>query len=216
MEAVTIDRVMNWRPCYEREQIEVLFAERETITALDVLAMPIPSEDVLWAVLREDLIDLRTLRLFAVWCARQVLALVAQPDLRSVVACDISERYADGKATEDELIAAEAAAEAAADAIGTERVAAWSAAGAAWITARATWDTAWTAAQAARDATWSTAPGRVRTAADDARDAARAASWNVVRAMAWATADVPWPVSWNAARDAQIAQLRLMLTNESA
>ena len=56
----------------------------------------------------------RTARLFAVWCAREALKLVDDPDPRSVSACNVAERYANGEATYDELDAAWAAARAAA------------------------------------------------------------------------------------------------------
>jgi len=58
--------------------------------------------------------DAKTQRLFAVWCAREALKLVDNPDPRSVAACDVAERYANGKATDEELDAALAAALAAA------------------------------------------------------------------------------------------------------
>jgi len=58
--------------------------------------------------------DAKTQRLFAVWCAREGLKLVDNPDPRSVAACDVAERYANGKATDEELDAALAAALAAA------------------------------------------------------------------------------------------------------
>ena len=47
----------------------------------------------------------RTARLFAVWCARSALKLVVDPDPRSIQACDIAERYANGAANEEELAA---------------------------------------------------------------------------------------------------------------
>ena len=79
----------------------------------------------------------RTLRLFAVWCAREALKLVKEPDPRSIAACDVAEKYANGQATKEELDAARDAARAA-----------------AWDAARdAAWDAAWAAARdAARDA----------------------------------------------------------------
>jgi len=66
----------------------------------------------------------KTARLFAVWCAREALKLVDNPDERSVAAVDIAEKFANGEATEDELAAARDAA----------RDAAWAA---AWDAARA-------------------------------------------------------------------------------
>jgi len=45
----------------------------------------------------------RNLRLFAVESARDALILIPDPDPRSLAACDIAERFANGKATKDEL-----------------------------------------------------------------------------------------------------------------
>ena len=95
-------------------------------------------DDALWclrAVTGHD----KEIRLFAVWCARQVQHMMA--DQRSVNALDVAERFANGDATEEELEAARAAAGAAA----------WDAASAAaWDAARAAARDA--AGAAARDA----------------------------------------------------------------
>ncbi len=125
----TIDDIRRLRPCYDPSRY---LAEDWTGTALDVLDVTdCPAADRLWVVLREECVSSRTLRLFAVWCARQALALVDNPDQRSVAACDTAERFANGEATE------------------RERAAAWAAASTA---AR---DAAWAAAStAARDAAW--------------------------------------------------------------
>jgi hypothetical protein len=101
----------------------------------------------------------RTARLFAVWCTREALRLVDKPDQRSVAACDVAERYANGEATNDELAAA--------------REAAWDA---AWDTAL---DTAW---YAARDAASAAASAAAWTAA---RAAASAAAWAAALDTAW-------------------------------
>ena len=98
----------------------------------------------------------RTARLFAVWCAREELKLVDEPDPRSVEACNVAERYANGEAIKDELAAAWAAGGAAA----------WAAAGAA------AWAAAWAAAGAAA---WAAAASAA--AWDAASAAARAAAW---------------------------------------
>lgn len=88
-------------------------------------------DDALWglrAVKNED----KKIRLFAVWCARQVQYLMK--DERSIKALDVAEAFANGNATKMELADAWAAAWAAAmDA----------ASAAAWATkaaARAAWD----------------------------------------------------------------------------
>lgn len=78
--------------------------------------------DALWclrAVTGHD----REIRLYAVWCARQVQRLMT--DRRSIAALDVAERYANNLATEHDLSAAwDAAREAARDAAGD---AAWDA-----------------------------------------------------------------------------------------
>ena len=103
-------------------------------------------DDALWCLRAVDG-RAREMRLYAVWCARQVRHLMA--DKRSINALDVAVRHANGTATDDELAAARAAAWAAAlvaardAAMETARAAAWAAA----------WDDAWAAARAAaRDA----------------------------------------------------------------
>jgi hypothetical protein len=113
----------------------------------------------------------RVLRLFAVWCARQVQHLMTDP--RSIAALDVAEKYANGKATENERAAAGEAGEAAGEA--------WEAAGAAWeaagaaarAAARAAWGAAGAAAWAAAGEAWEAA-GEARAAAGEAAGAAQA------------------------------------------
>ena len=86
----------------------------------------------------------KELRLFAVRCAREVQHLMK--DQRSLDALDVAEKYARGKATDQELDAARAAA---------------------WDAARAAaGDAAWAAAKAAAgDAAWDAARAAARAAA---------------------------------------------------
>ena len=63
----------------------------------------------------------RDISLFSVWCARQVQHLMR--DSRSTNALDVVERFANGKATKEELEAANAAARAAAKAARAARAA---------------------------------------------------------------------------------------------
>ena len=164
----TIEDIRNLDPCYDPVTEEILPPDW-TGTALDILKIEnskVSAEDKLWVVARKGWIDDRTLRLFAVWCARQALDLMEKPDPRSVEVCNVSERFANGEATQDELAAAWDAARDAARA--AARAAAWDA---AWDAARdAAWAAAWAAARsAARDAAW-----------DAAWDAARAAALNKI------------------------------------
>ncbi len=150
--------------------------------------------DALWATQCVAGAD-RDLRLFAVWCARQVQHLMA--DERSITALDVAEKFANGQASEAELDAAwDAAWDAAGDAAGD---AAWDAARAAARDAAcaAARDAAWDAARdAAGDAAWG-------AAWDAARAAARDAAWDAARAAAWAAAwDAAMDAVWAAARDA--------------
>ena len=132
-------------------------------------------DDALWCLQAVDGHD-REIRLYAVWCARQVQHLMT--DKRSLDALDVAERYANGLATENELdIAGDAARGAAGAAEGdAARVAAW-AVGAARVAAR---DAAWAAGDAARAAD---AASDAADAASDAADAARAAQEKRLRTV---------------------------------
>jgi hypothetical protein len=96
--------------------------------------------DTLWVLRAVDGYE-KEMRLFAVFCARQVQHLMT--DERSINAIDVAERYANGEATELDLTAARAAAGAAARAATKAAKAA---------TRDAAWDAAGAAARAARDA----------------------------------------------------------------
>ena len=94
----------------------------------------------------------REIRLYAVWCARQVQHLMT--DQRSIDALDVAERYANGLANENELAAASDAAE---------------------------WDAAW-AVGAASDAAGSAAGSAAASDAARAADAASDAASDAARA----------------------------------
>jgi hypothetical protein len=79
--------------------------------------------DRIWTATRPGVLTDRELRLFAVWCARQVQHLMI--DKRSLDALDVAERYANGEATDEGLAAARDAA------------------------GEAAWEAAWEAARAA-------------------------------------------------------------------
>ncbi|PRF89605.1 hypothetical protein [Burkholderia multivorans] len=120
-------------------------------------------DDALWSLRCVSGAD-RDIRLFAVWCARQVEHLME--DQRSKDALNVAERFANGDASDEELAAARDAA----------------------------WDAAWDAARAAaRAAAWDAARAAARAAAWAAAgaasgDAARAAAWAAAGAAARAAA----------------------------
>lgn len=66
--------------------------------------------DAIWCLRAVEGHD-REMRLYSVWCARRVEHLMS--DSRSRAALDVAERYAHGRATDAELLAAEAVARAA-------------------------------------------------------------------------------------------------------
>ena len=177
MGMVTIDQVIRWRPCsdYPRKRINSLFAGRESLSWEDIVALDIPTEDKLWALLREDFIPDRELHLLACDFAEKVLHLTDDP--RCSEAIRVKRLWVDGKATYEELAAAwdaalDAALAAARDAArDTARDAAWDAA------RDAAWAAAWAAARAA-------ALAAARAAARDAAlAAARAAARDAQLAM---------------------------------
>ena len=104
-------------------------------------------DDALWCLRAVEGHD-KEIRLYAVWCARQVQHLMK--DQRSLDALDVAERYANGKATDAELAAAAREAWAVA-AWAAAREAAEAAACATGVATRAARDAAW-AAWVARDA----------------------------------------------------------------
>ncbi|CAJ2778459.1 putative bacteriophage protein [Burkholderia pseudomallei] len=132
-------------------------------------------DDALW-VLHCILDADRDMRLFAVWCARQVEHLME--DQRSKDALNVAERFVNGEATDEERDAA--------------RNAAWDAAwpatrGAVWSARKAARAAAWGAARgAAWDAVWA-----ARCAAGDAAgDAAEDAQKEMLKRMCLGAA--PW------------------------
>ena len=145
----------------------------------------------------------RTARLFAVWCARQAMALIPDPDPRSVAVVDTAERFANGRATADELAAARAAAwDVAFDEVwaaqDADRGAAWRVSRAAWAVAGAAW-------------------AATSAAARDAIVAARDAAWNAYWTAAWAADRAAGRLDWvarDAARAAQNAKLLEMIEEE--
>ncbi len=108
MKQITLQQIRDLSPCYDPKKY---LPENWAGTVIDILNVEdCPANDRLWVVLREDFIDAKKLRLFAVWCAREALKLIDKPDQRSIEACNVAERYANGEATDDELSAAYSAA----------------------------------------------------------------------------------------------------------
>jgi hypothetical protein len=102
MKTFTIADIRSWRPCYDPNEY---LPEDWKGNVLDILDnKEIPFDDRLWVICRTELVSEKLMRLFAVWCARQVQHLMT--DERSTQALDVAEAFANGKATEQELAAA--------------------------------------------------------------------------------------------------------------
>jgi hypothetical protein len=139
--------IRRFNPCYDPSELGSKESEYLPIVeAVEKYRSKIKNKsDVVWLLCRKEFMTEKDMRLFAVWCTREALELLKNPDSRSVEACNVAERFANGKATIDELDAAWAAAWAADKAVVKE--AAWAAdrdaaKAAAWAAA---WVTDWAA-----------------------------------------------------------------------
>jgi hypothetical protein len=132
--------IRTFNPCYDPS--EVIKDENEELPIKDWVQKyrnVVPANDIIWLLSRKEFISEKDLILFVVWCAREALKLFENPDERSVEACNVAERYANGQATKEELWVAYDAANNAANAayIADSDVARAAAADAAYYAARA-------------------------------------------------------------------------------
>jgi hypothetical protein len=58
---------------------------------------------IIWLLIKNEFLPTEQLRLFTVWLAREMLSLIKNPDIRSFTACDVAEKFANNKATIEEL-----------------------------------------------------------------------------------------------------------------
>jgi hypothetical protein len=151
----TLNKINDCHPCEDRWQhllksLGKTKADDERLP-FSVILDANGLNDALWCCRSAPEYD-REWRLYAIWCARRVQHLMK--DERSIHALDVAERYANGAASDEELIAA--------------RDAAWDA---AWIAAMgAASAAAWAAVRAAsRDAARAAAWAAVRAASRDAQ-----------------------------------------------
>ena len=152
MKTINNELIRSFNPCYDPSEKNI--PDSETLPVLEWVEKYrgiVPDKDIIWLLCRNEFMSDKDLRLFAVWCAREALKLVKNPDERSVKACDVAERFALGEATDKELeaaaqdaawAAAEAAEEAAAEAAAEAARAAAGAAAEAARAARAAAETA--------------------------------------------------------------------------
>ena len=200
MNSITYEEFLKFKPCWLKTEkgaarLKKIGTQKERWTALDILALDdVSAENKLWAVLREELINVRTLHEFACWCAEDALNHVENPDERSWNAIKVKRAWLRGEASDAELAVA--------------RDDAWAAALAA-------------AAAIPLKMEWNSVPFDVLLAIDRrealyaawdaARDSARYAAWDSARDAAWKTEGY---AAWNDAREQQAEHLKGMLMEE--
>lgn len=125
---ITYEQIVGLHPCYHPSEIAMPEDYHANIADFikEYRHKVKDLADIAWVLLRPEFMTDKELRLFAVWCARQVQHLMTDP--HSINALDIAERYANGNATKDELnqVGIVAALAAAADTAAAD--AAWNAA----------------------------------------------------------------------------------------
>lgn len=172
----TLNQIREHEPCVDGWQkllrnLGKTTADDEPLSLVTILDSN-GLDDALWCLFAVKGHD-REMRLYAVWCARQVQHLMK--DQRSLDALDVTEKFVYGEATQEELVAAANAAWAAADAATDVWDAVASAAASAAAAAAAS-----TAAAAAADAATDAANAATKTAS--ATNAAWSAAWNSAKA----------------------------------
>lgn len=99
MKKFTISHIRELNPCYDPS---IYLPEDWEGTLVDILRVKdCPPKDRIWVV--SGLLDDKTNRSFAIWCARRSLELIDNPDPRSIAACEVAEQYSIGRATDKEL-----------------------------------------------------------------------------------------------------------------
>jgi len=99
--------IREFNPCYDPSKY--ITDENEELSVkqwIEKYKNVVPIKDIFWLLIRKEYLSYKDLRLFAVWCAREALKLIKNPDERSVEACNVAERYANKQATKKELIEA--------------------------------------------------------------------------------------------------------------
>lgn len=147
---ITVDFVMGHDPCrgYTRKRVASLLGAGKTL--LECLRSDaVPAEDRIWLATCKGACSERVQRLFACWCAEQVLPLFEAEhpdDDRPRAAIQVATAYAMGEATQEELRAASAGAWDAAMDSACAR-----ANSASYAASEAVWEAAW---DASSEAAW--------------------------------------------------------------
>jgi hypothetical protein len=96
--------IRKFDPCYDPSKVITDETAKLTVKQwVEKYRSIVPARDIVWLLLRKEFLSEKDLRLFAVWCARELLKLIENPDERSVNACNVAEKFANGEATKEEL-----------------------------------------------------------------------------------------------------------------
>lgn len=116
---ITLELVRDkWQACYDADRLAELYdrpmTPLEVLTRTDGAWADVPAKDRLWTVCHDGVLPDRMFRLFACDCAERALlaerAAGREPDARSWESVEVARRYAEGKATFDDLSTAQVAA----------------------------------------------------------------------------------------------------------
>lgn len=116
---VTLADLDALRPCNPAESY---LGPNWSGTLIDILKHPkVKVEDKIWAVTK--LLNEKTARLFACYCAKESIQYVKDENLKSILnnSIEVSVRFANGNATDEERYAAESAARYAAESAAYEK-----------------------------------------------------------------------------------------------
>ncbi len=182
-QTITVDQIMDYEPCYERLEIEKFrlnFKLPEKMSLEQILNCDQKPEDILWLVLRPEIIPEKILHVlsyrFALDALKAEREAGREPDPGSWRAVEAKRIWVLGWLSDERL---EAAAWSAAAAESAAWSAAWSATAAE---SAAAWSAAAWSATAAESATWSAA----------AESAAESATWSAARFANYATKSAAW------------------------
>lgn len=111
MKTINNKLIRTLKPCYNPSRY--VKDEEETLPVLEWVSKyrdKVPDKDIIWLLCHKEFMSDKQLRLFGIWCTREALKLVDNPDPRSIEACNVAELYANGEATKKELESARDAA----------------------------------------------------------------------------------------------------------
>jgi hypothetical protein len=99
MKEFTFDDILSWPHC---DHLEGCLPKDWRGTVLDILSREdLSPQKKLWISLRRELLEDKTLRLFSVFCAKQIEHLLLDERDREIIG--IAEKFSNGDATEGEL-----------------------------------------------------------------------------------------------------------------